>query len=511
MLHRDALADFSRHAVRQNADDLLLFNPLPWTRHISGEVPYHVANPRGTPEDATSGRHSQDRVWSTDLWVEAAQTAGGTLSDSTAARLAVPPIEVPGYGFTILKRSELVELKPQEWSENACVENERFALTFDVAKGGVTSWRDKQLAREWVDPSAGYPLGGFVFEEVADHDFPWPRWLMFHMQWDSQQVETRGWQAWRAQRSQPSRVLRHRVYSTPFGKRIIQILDAPGITGPLTQSVYLPKGEDYVEFESWWMMGQSVHPEGTYLVFPFNVPDASAHIDLGGQSMQAGQDQIPGVCFDYYTAQQYVDLSNQEYGVTVALPDNPMVQFGDFHFGANQTGFALERAMLLGWVTNTYWETNFRAQQPGGVHARYRVYPHTGGFDAARAYRSGMETAYSQPLLQHMGEPAENTSFGQAGSLLRLPDNQNASSQVYTLHIKPARHADGITVRFYNAATTPQQIQIGSGLLQIVSAQLCDLAENPQQALHVQDGNVTVTLPAGQVSTLVLSVTAPQS
>ena len=71
--------------------------------------------------------------------------------------------------------------------------------------------------------------------------------------------------------------------------------------------------------------------------------------------MQAGQDQIPGVCFDYYSAQQWVDLSNNDCGVTVALPDNPMVQFGDFHFGANQPGFALERAMLLGWVTNTYW------------------------------------------------------------------------------------------------------------------------------------------------------------
>jgi alpha-mannosidase len=221
--------------------------------------------------------------------------------------------------------------------------------------------------------------------------------------------------------------------------------------------------------------------------------------------MQAGQDQMPGVCFDYYTAQQWVDLSNDDYGVTVALPDNPMVQLGDFHFGANQPGFALERAMLLGWVTNTYWETNFRAQQPGGVHARYRVYPHSGDFDAAHAYRAGLETAYHQPLLQHMGEPAENTRFAQADSLLRLPESRDPAAGVFTLHVKPARHGNGIAIRLYNSATTPQTAQIGSGLLQITAAQLCDLAENPLEPLQVNDGNVVATLPPGRVSTILLS------
>ncbi|MCL5274599.1 MAG: hypothetical protein M1434_07625 [Chloroflexi bacterium] len=510
MLQRDALADFSHFVPRQSPDELLLFNPLPWSRRIYGEVPHHVASPRGLPEDATSGRHSQDRVWSTNLWVEAAQTAGDTALDARETRLGVPPVEVPGYGFTVLKRSDLTALKPQEWRENTVVENERYRLAFDIHTGGVTSWQDKQSGHEWVDASSGYPLNGFVFEEVADHDFPWPRWLMFHMKWDSERVERdRGWKAWRAQRSQPSEVLKHRVYDTPFGKRIIQLLKAPGITGPLAQSVFLPDSEEYVEFESWWVMGQKVHPESTYIVFPFNIAGASARIDLGGQAMTAGKDQIPGVCYDYYTAQQWVDLSNQELGVTVALPDNPMVQFGGFHFGDNQQDFNLERAMLLGWVTNTYWETNFRAQQPGGVHARYRVYPHAGGFDPARAWRAGMEAAYNAPLLQHMGEPAEAGVFDAKGELLRLPEAHDPHTSICTLHVKPARHPQGIIVRLYNAGTDQQTASIGSGSLRIVSAQWCDMMENPQHALDVTDGSVSVPLQPGRVSTICLSVETP--
>ncbi|MBE0696233.1 MAG: hypothetical protein IH586_04860, partial [Anaerolineaceae bacterium] len=418
MLQRDALADFSRHLARSKADDLLVFNSLPWARKISGEIPYHVAMPRGTAEDATAGRHSQDRVWSTDLWVEAAQTPNG---EGKEPRLALPGIEVPGYGYRVIPRSSLEELQPGWFTEEAVVENECFRLVFDRETGGVVSFYDLRLDREWADPAAGYPINGFVHEEVADHAASWPRWNLFRMQWTTDDVErNRGWKPlWRANRRQPHRVLTHRVYDTPLGKRIIQILDAPGISGPLAQSTFLPKGEGYVEFESWYVLTQTVHPEATYLMFPFEVPGATARLDLGGQAMIPGADQLPGVCNDYYTAQQWVDFSNDLYGVTIALPENPMVMFGGFHFAENQRNFSLERAMLLGWVTNTYWETNFRTHQPGGVHARYRVIPHAGGFDPITAQRAGLEAASSQPLLQHMGEPAETETFPSAGSLLQ--------------------------------------------------------------------------------------------
>jgi alpha-mannosidase len=505
LLQRDALADLARLVARQGPDDLLLFNPLPWPRRISGEIPHHVANPRGLPEDAASARHSQDRLWSGDLWVGAAQTPAGTLPE---ARLGVVGVEVPGYGYAVVPHAGLVSLKAEAWREDPVVENRRHRLTFDTQRGGVVSWLDRQLGCEWVDPSAGYPMNGFVFEEVADHANPWPRWLLFHTQWQARQVDRRrGWKpAWRAQRTPPSAVLAHRVYDTPFGQRVVQVLQAPGTAGPLLQSVLLPEDGEFVEFASWWLMGQSVHPEATFTLFPFNLPQATARVDLGGQSIVCGEDQIPGVCYDYYTAQGWVDLSNPQRGVTVALPDNPMVQFGDFHFGKNQVGFQLERAMLLGWVTNTYWETNFRAHQPGQVQARYRVYPHGGDFEAARAYRQGMETAYSQPLLQHLGEPARATAFPASGQLLRLPETGNPAGDVLTLHVKPADRGAGVVLRLYNASDAAQPAQIGSGLLRITAAQLCDLAESPLQPLPVKEDAVIVDLPTRRVTTILLSV-----
>lgn len=506
MLQRDAIADLARHVQRASADDILVFNPLPWARTIFGEVPHHVVTPRGLPDDATAGRHSQDRVWSTDLYVESALAKDGKVE---RGRLGLPRVQAPGYGFAIVPRADLVELHPESFREDAVVENDRFRLVFDTERGGVTSFYDKTLGRELVDKTGGYPVNGFVHEEVADKEHQWPRSLMFHMEWHSDKVERdRGWKPdWPATRRKAEKVLTHRVYDTPYGVRVIQMLEAPGIVGPLAQSTFVPHDDGYVEFESWWVMGQSVHPEATYLAFPFDVPGAAARYDLGGQPAIAGAEQIPGVCYDYYTAQQYVDFSNDDFGITVALPDNPMVQFGDFHFAHNQQNFTLERALLLGWVTNTYWETNFRTHQPGGVHARYRVIPHAGGFDAPTAYRLGQEAAAAQLLVQHLGEPVESATYPATGMLLCLPEQSDPGGPVVTLHVKPARKGDGVVMRLYNTAETEQPARIGSGLLKIESAALCDLFDNPLDGkLEVKDGEVTATIPGRRVTCLRLSV-----
>ena len=165
--------------------------------------------------------------------------------------------------------------------------------------------------------------------------------------------------------------------------------------------------------------------------------------------------------------------------------------------------------MLLGWVTNNYWETNFRAHQPGRVHARYRILPHGGGFNELQAHRFGLEAAYAQPLLQHLGEPKRHPPLlPEAGALLRLPQNVSPESPVLTLHIKAAERPPGVIVRLFNASDQPQPAEIGSGVLRILSAQWCDLLEKTQGSIEVQNGTATLNLPARRVTAVLLNVEA---
>ncbi|MBK8049893.1 MAG: hypothetical protein IPK16_23995 [Anaerolineales bacterium] len=397
MLQRDAVAALARQ-VDAAPEDLLLVNPLPWPRTVSVDVPSWVTAPRGTPDDSTAGRQFQDHhaqplaaPLPQHLGVEGLRT---TYAGLRTKRLALPGVELPAYGYKVVSRDQLVEWayapgvaewspptsalprnqraeSPTQMSEEAVVDNGRHRLVFDRERGGVLSWYDLETKREWVDKSADYRFGSFVHEEVANRDHPFARHLMFHMNWDSDLVERpRGWKpGWNFRRRTPTAVRSHHVFTTPHGIEVIQVLDAPGIVGSLVQSVFLPNYAGWVEFRATWHMGLDSHPEATYLVFPFAVPDAVVRFDLGPQALQPEVDQIPGVCFDYFTVQNWVDFSNDQLGVTVATPDNPMIQLGDFHFGDNQVEFNLERPMLLGWVTNNYWETNFRAHQPGEVTA----------------------------------------------------------------------------------------------------------------------------------------------
>ncbi len=507
LLQRDALADLARQ-VGGPPDDLLLFNPLPWPRLVAGPIPPWVQTPRGPVTDTTAGRHFQDRVTDVDTLLDWTTVFGARTA--TGSHI-LPPVSVPGFGYTVVPRSDLIDLQASTTSsEEAIVENERFRLTFDRERGGILSWYDKRLKHEWVDQAAGYPFNGFVHERVADESHSWPRQLLFEMPWVSDYVERpRGWKTdWGVRREQPTEVLAHHVYRSPLGYRVIQSLRAPGCAGPLRQSVFLPDYADYIECETWWEMGLDLSPEATYILYPCHVPGATARLDLGGQAMVADLDQLPGVCYDYFTVQRWVDFSNDELGMTVALPENPMVQLGGFHFGHNQAGFKLEQALLLGWVTNNYWETNFRAYQPGRVHARYYLRPHAGGFDEAQAHRFGWEAANSRPLLQHLGEERANRQplLPASGSLLQLPGSGNEPSPVLTLHVKPSADQGEVVVRLLNTSDEEQLVEVGSGLLRIIRAQVCDIVETPLSAVDVSEGIVRLYMPARRVATIQLGV-----
>jgi alpha-mannosidase len=162
----------------------------------------------------------------------------------------------------------------------------------------------------------------------------------------------------------------------------------------------------------------------------------------------------------------------------------------------------------LGWISNNYWETNFRAHQPGRVHARYCLLPHAGGFDEAVAHRFGWEMANSRLLLQHLGEERarRQSLLPGSGSLLRLPGSGNESSPVLTLHVKPAADQGQVVVRLLNASDEEQPAEIGSGLLRIISAQVCDLVEAPLSAVEVSEGSVHLRVPARRVVTVQLSI-----
>ena len=149
--------------------------------------------------------------------------------------------------------------------------------------------------------------------------------------------------------------------------------NAPGCK-KLTRRVRIVDGLDHIELINTAEKLKERRPEGVYFGFPLNIPDAIARIDIPWAVVQVEKDQLEGANRNFYCIQRWVDLSNDDYGVTWVTVDAPMLQFDPIKI-ADAWGTQWWRtsidpgAHFYSWVMNNHWETNYKADQEGRLHS----------------------------------------------------------------------------------------------------------------------------------------------
>ena len=151
MLERDALADLTRHVTRNDPDELLIFNPLPWARTISGPIGLHSIIPRGLPDDCTSGRLFQGRFARADRCVdEDTRIANLTAAWAGGCRRR----KFPPWAMRCCRRLISRRCRRPAVDEDTTIENHRYRLTFD-REHGRHHFALRQATRSRVDRSGG--------------------------------------------------------------------------------------------------------------------------------------------------------------------------------------------------------------------------------------------------------------------------------------------------------------------------------------------------------------------
>lgn len=480
---RDAVADLARRVTRGADDTLLLYNPLPWPRTVSGPVRDTVRRPRGADDDAGAARHYQDH----DAPVH--------------ARLA--PVTVPALGYTTVSAARVIPIPAAiraTPAEQPHLTNRWHRLVFDSWHGGLISWLNADETRQWLDLQAPWRAATLIREDPIPHAYDNPRGV-FSSNDDSVWTITghgRNWHPrWRAERRATATALRHHYEKLPDGQRITQRLgfDLPKLPD-VTVSTFLPDHAPWVEFEVELDLGLTVTPEAYYFPLPFAMEQPAIHLDVGGQAVQVNRDQLPGVNRDYFTIQRWCALAERQRHIHIATPINPLVMFGGFHFGANRGEAVTDSGLFLGWLANNYWLVNFRARQPGKVRARYRVTPQDTAFDEPAAHRLGLEAA-TPPVMHNLMEPPLTVAapLPSTGTLLHLPPPPVLATQI---------SGDGTTVilRLTNAGDTPRPATVGSALQTITAAEESDFFTRARRPLPVRRGKVTLPLAPRQTVVL---------
>jgi hypothetical protein len=194
--------------------------------------------------------------------------------------------------------------------------------------------------------------------------------------------------------------------------------------------------------------------------------------------------QLPGCCRDWVTVSSYVDVHDARGGVTLACPDMPLVMVGGFTFGQRQLSIdRSQKPLLLAWLLNNYWTTNFRVSQPGFLRFHYELATHS-GFNAVKAARVG---AFGRgPLIAH---PVVAVGHPETGTLIHVDDDGIVIAAV-------ERQEDGARVWLQNLTDSPRNTTVHPGQWKLRSAALCDTFGRESAALIVKNEGVTLTVPA---------------
>ncbi|UCG59631.1 MAG: hypothetical protein JSU70_08955, partial [Phycisphaerales bacterium] len=243
--------------------------------------------------------------------------------------------------------------------------------------------------------------------------------------------------------------------------------EAPGCD-KLTRELRLIDGLDRLDIINTLQKRKIYDKEAVHFAFPFSIPEGVMRMDIPWAVVRPEVDQLPGACKNYFTVQRWCDVSNQDYGVTWATIDAPLIEVGKITCDPIAVGWIrhLERSTTLySYVMNNYWETNYKASQQGATTFRYSIKPH-GHFSSADASRFGTER--SQPLV---AVPVGRRT-PVPGSLFTVEP-----VDVIVTALKPAEASDALIIRLFNAGGRPEKARIVWGQLKPTTLWLSTLAE----------------------------------
>jgi alpha-mannosidase len=281
------------------------------------------------------------------------------------------------------------------------LDNKQLRVTIDPVNGNITQLVHHSSARNFVNSVVNGGLNAF-------------RW----MPGDSDNALA------------DSEIVISTIESGPLVVELLVSSKAPGCRS-LTRSVRLVKGQSWLEISNVVDKLPLIAKDGIHFGFGFDIPHGTTRVDIPWGVMEIEKDQWASGNRNWLTVQRWLDISNENTGITWCSLDAPLFESGAMT--ANQTGsWSGERkpwlrklepsSTIYSWVMNNHWFTNFPLTQDGPVSFRYRILPH-GAYDAATANHFGLEqaqpliglatsvNAISKPLLALEGSPEVSVSI----------------------------------------------------------------------------------------------------
>ena len=440
---------------------VVVFNPLPWKR--SGLVAVSAKGEPGPLTDVATGK-----LVPTD-WVE-----------SEGMRFVAADVPPGGYKTFALrtpsKRKPATDLPS---SSGNIIENKFFKLTFDPARGTVSSWIDKRTGRELADSHAPQAFGQYLHERF-DRDQVQAFVKAYVKISDEWGVNELGKPS-----MPPAAEVPYRASSpTNFTLRIQQsgiattaTLSAsagPGLAHGITTKYILYRDLPFLDLEL------TVHdkpldawPEAGWLCLPFNVDEPQFRLARLGAVIDPAKNIVVGCNFEQIALNGGLTVAGRDGGgVGLCALDSPLVSLGEPGGWKYSKAWTPRKGRVFVNLFNNQWTTNFRLWNSGTWTSRVRLWP-VSGENVEQNLAAPSDEARS-PLLAGLADgPAGRLSATQAGLTL-----SRGGVKVTAFGANP--DGDGMILRLWEEAGLSGSLQVNLPAgLRVRSVQPVDLRGRP--------------------------------
>ncbi len=345
----------------------------------------------------------------------------------TTGELVFMAGDVPAFGSSLYHlRSGEVSASGKGKAEGNSVSNDLISVTIDPVSGSIKSLKDLE-GHEFVDQKSPYLINSFQYLRGADSA------------------------------SKAVTPVNTRITIKEKGPLVNSLLitsEAEGCNS-LQREIRLIRGLPWVEMTNTLDKINTLEKEGVHFGFALSIPDGTARMDIPWGVMIPEYEQLPGGNRNWLAAQRWIDISNNNLGVTWTAIESPLVELGSMT--ANILGAAPEpehwlkslpkTQTIFSWALNNHWHTNFPLEQGGIIHLNYRVLPHK-GYDPVLANRFGMEQNRPLIVVETDKNPIEKP-------LLSI-DN----STVFVSALKAGDEGKGIILRLRSLSPSPEDVNL---------------------------------------------------
>ena len=319
--------------VKAVAGEVIVYNPLPWQR--SGLVEY-------------KGRMLMAR-------------------------------EVPACGYLVMKEGK----DGTDGTDGTVMETPHFRVTFDLARGGILSLKEKATGRELVDPDSPYALGQFLHERFSTNEV-FPRFFNQYSRmqggWAFNDIGKPGMADAKQKpylATTPDQWKSTVTHTDAATLVTLTAGDSKGLAKGYTMTFCFPQHEPSVEVE-WRVDGKTAdkHPEGGWLCFPFAVENPRFTVGRLGAPINPLTDIVPGTNRHLMAVASGVALTGADSaGVAVCPLDSPLVSLDRPGLWYWTMDFVPTRPAVFVNLYNNMWNTNFPLWQDGSWSERVRFWP----------------------------------------------------------------------------------------------------------------------------------------